>query len=155
MYISKKDAEFYTFEDVALKKVLGLSKKDLYINEAEIKDLMQRVSSSFNIDCPKFKYTRSDSRYCYYLPSSHAIYFNRLFGMTTVIVLHELCHAIHRFSRIGSHASHGDGYARIWIDVMSRMFDVDKNEFEKIADELNIKYVRADTDCVKEYKPKY
>ena len=155
MYTTKKDAEFYTFEDIALSKVLGLTKKDLYISENEIKDLMQKVSKSFGIVCPKFKYTRSDSGYCYYRPLTNTIHFSKLFGMTTLITLHELCHSIHHSDKNYDNDIHGASYTRIWMDVMSRMFEVDVREFEKIADARNITYTKTVSDCVKGYIPKY
>ena len=154
MYTKKYDAKFYAFEDDALRKVVNISKRDNYLNELEIKELIQRVSGSFKLQPPHLKYTRKDSRYCYYQHSNNTIYLNPLFGCTSIIVLHEMCHYISDMLNEFPHEVHGKEYCTIWIDVMSKMFDVDKSQFELIADNWKIVYTPSEK-TVSTYKPKY
>ena len=151
MRITKEDKNFYVFEQIALKTIIGMSKSDDYLGIENSKNLMQRVSDSFGMTCPEFKTTRKDSTFCYY--RCHAIYYNLLWGLNTPIVLHEMCHALHGFFKTGGE-NHGPEYTRVWIDVFSRMYDIDPGRFEELADRRNIKYTTRKTE-IKTYTPKY
>ena len=153
MYINKKDAAFYCFEKVALAKVLGIRCSDNYIGEDGAKDLMQKISVSYGMRCPEFVKARKDSGFCYY--RYHAIHFNPLWGLTTAIVLHEMAHAIHRFSGTGGEI-HGAEYTRVWMDIISRMYECDVAELEQIARDRGLPFTpRIKVQPVTQYVPKY
>jgi hypothetical protein len=152
--IKKEDAKFYIFERLALKVCCGLSYGDEYIGENGAKSLMEKISKSFSIKTPDLKYTRKDSSFCYYRTINHSIYYNPLWGYTNPVVLHEMCHAIHISKGIGG-PSHGPEFTRIWIDVISRMYDFDPKIIEDLADSKDVKYTKRTTKTYEEFRPKY
>lgn len=155
MRTTKHDATFYCFERVALAKVLHLAATDTYIGESGALDLMQRISKSFGMQCPAIKKTRKDSAYCYYKFYEHAIYFNYSWGLTALTTIHEMAHAVHHHLRTGGEV-HGAEFTRVWIDLVSRMYEIDPLEFEKIAAERGLPFtLRTVRKPQTQYVPKY
>jgi len=155
MNITKKDKLFYFYEEMALKEIVGIRYSDNYIGESGAKDLIKRISRAFNMSEPGFLYTRKDSGFCYYRALNNSIYFNRMWGLTTPIVLHEMCHALLNHKNIPDN-NHDKNFAREWIDIVSRMWEIEPEQFEKLADKLNVEYTpRIVKNTVTAYKPKY
>ena len=151
--ITKKDAEFYCFEDVALATILGIKENDDYIGERGAKELMKKVSDAFGMPCPKFRFTRKNSRFCYYRSQDHSIHFNYYWGLTTSVVLHEMAHSCHHYFGTGG-SIHGPEYVRVWIDIMSRHYDVPAEKFEALANSRGLQYTKH-LPSVTTFKPKY
>ena len=150
MRTTKKDATFYCFEKVALATIVDVDRRDDYLDEEGCKALMQRVSDSYQIVCPGFKYTRKDSRYCYYMRYAHVICFNYYWGMTQTVVLHELAHAL----TPNGVEIHGPEYLRVWIDIFSRHYDIPAYKFECLARDRGLTVLPSTQKCGG-YKPKY
>ena len=156
MYISKKDQAFYTYEKIALATIVGMQDSDDYLGEDGCRELMQRISNAFNISCPKFKLARKDSGFCYYRKIDNSIYYNPYWGLTTPTVLHEMTHAVDLYDReFSKNDIHGPIFVRKWIDIVSRMYDIDAKIFEELADKRNIEYKKRDIILEGGYKPKY
>jgi len=155
MYISKKDKEFYNYEKIALATIVGMQDSDDYLGEDGCKDLMSRISKAFNIPCPTFKLTRKDSGFCYYKKLEHAIYYNPYWGLTTPTTLHEMAHAVIGCKNV-SEDSHGPYFVREWMDIVARMYDMNVELFEQLADKRNIEYKKRNIFITEnEYRPKY
>ena len=152
MYISKADAAFYTYEEIALATIVNMRKSDDCLGENGTKDLINKISNVLKLKAPNFQYTRSDSKFCYHRAGT--LHFNRNWGLTTALVLHGYCHYYLWYNKIEDN-DHGPNYVKQWINMISRMYEIDSELFENLADSRNIKYGEKMNLQYNQWKCKY
>ena len=112
--------KFYDFEDAMIRQWLPAQLGD-GMDFEEACGLVGRICASYGIRTPQVKKGRGSR--AYYTCGKHTITLPP-WSQRTNIVLHETAHAVAE-SKAPSTALHGPFFVRVWMEMFSRMYEVD------------------------------